>query len=274
VIPVEALLKLPASIHRAPNGTYPRGAYEYETGSFTCEEYGYEEPVDEVEAGKVAAYWDAEVFAAQRAADIVMRMYEQRILTRLQALGVSRNVTNEWNDTANATPISDVKLARRTVRNACGVDPDTLVISYRTFEALPLVAEITDRIKYVHSGMEDTTFTQGLLARLFNVRQVLVADMPYDSADEGQTAEVTNLWSDEYALLVKVAQGSTLRQPCIGWTFLWTEDSPNILVTEEYEEPQTRSDIKRARQHVDEADVFTACAYLLGNITDAAIAAP
>ena len=61
--------------------------------------------------------------------------------------------------------------------------------------------------------------------------------------------------------------GRDLREPCLGRTFLWTADSPQNIVTEQYREEQSRSTIYRVRHSVDEAFVFTGAGYLLSNIT-------
>jgi len=43
-----------------------------------------------------------------------------------------------------------------------------------------------------------------------------------------------------------------LQEPAVGRIFLWAEDSPENVVTESYEEDQTRSTIVRVRQNTDE----------------------
>jgi hypothetical protein len=61
-------------------------------------------------------------------------------------------------------------------------------------------------------------------------------------------------------------QPSNLKEACIGRTFLWTEDTPDNLVTEEYREEQTRSNVYRVRQNTDECFVFTGALYLMSNL--------
>ena len=64
------------------------------------------------------------------------------------------------------------------------------------------------------------------------------------------------------------AEEERRREPVLGRTFLWTADSPQNLVVEQYREEQTRSEIYRVRHHVDDdAFIFTGAGYLLGNIT-------
>ncbi len=278
VIPTEALLKLPNDLRRPPRAHYGRGHWEFERDTFECVEFGWEELVDQVEARMYAHYFDAEVVSGEICADTVLRAQEKRILDQCQNTAVftaTFAVANEWNDTANATPIVDVKRGVRTIYEATGVKPDTLVIGFRTFQALGSCAEIVDRIKYMHGVVERGNLTLAMFANAFEVRQVLVADVPYDSAAEGQAASIAQLWDVEYAFLGKVTQKpQNLKDPCIGRTFRWVADSPSNPMFESYWEDQTRADVIRARHFVDEEVVMAACGLILTNITDLAIAAP
>ena len=62
--------------------------------------------------------------------------------------------------------------------------------------------------------------------------------------------------------------GQNLKEPCLGRTFLWEEDSPGMLTTEQYREEQTRSDIYRVRQNTDECIQFTGAGYILTGVTE------
>jgi hypothetical protein len=88
------------------------------------------------------------------------------------------------------------------------------------------------------------------------------------------------VWSNEYAALVKISAGIDIVTPGIGRTFLWTADSPQNPIVEQYREETKRSDVFRVRHHVDEAymqskdssgnvksNIAAACVYLFSNIT-------
>ena len=79
---------------------------------------------------------------------------------------------------------------------------------------------------------------------------------------------ISDMWDDEYFSLAVVSNGSpSLEEPVLGRTFLWTADSPDPIVSEQYREDQRRAWIHRTRHHVDEAVIFTGALYTLGNIT-------
>lgn len=270
VIPLEALLKLPET-RRVARGAYNRGDYEFEMNDYECKEYGWEEPVDDVEAELYGDYFNAGEIASMRGMDIILRNQEKRVADML--LNESNfsvdDVTNEWDDAANATPRDDVMDGANSMHSNTGVWPNVLIISKSIFDNVMGCDQIQSYIKYTNpvliQGMEAQ---RRLLAQFLNLDNILVADAVYDSADKGQSFSSSAIWGTEHGILAKVATNARdLREPCLGRTFLWTGDSPQNVMVEQYREEQTRSTIYRTRQHVDECFVFSGAGYLLGNLT-------
>lgn len=282
VIPKEALLKI-SPTDRAPRASYQRGDWTYERGTFSTAEQGWEEPLDDVEKAlfNQEAPGEAERVSTQRAWNKIMRAQEKRIAdtifntTNFTAHGVS----TEWNTYATADPVGDVKDGIVAFQNQCGMLPDVLIISFTTFHDLPRVAKVQDLLKYTYPGIDLANMTSAILAQLFGVPRVLVAGSVYDSAGKGQDASITNIWSYEYAMLAKVASGQDITEPCVGRTFLWTEDSPMNPIVESYRDDGIRSDVYRVRHHVNEqlirsvdssgsvvSNISAAAGYLFNNI--------
>lgn len=271
VIPIEAILKTQDTA-RAPRGGYNRGDYEFETGTYSCKEHGWEEPVDDVEARLYRRFFDAEQAAVMRATDILLRGYEKRVAAKVFSTSYVTNTSNvgtEWSTAATCTPKADVKTAIQAMRAASGLVPNTIAMSLKVFENLMITAEIKTYLQYTSPHLVETFEAQRrMLALYFGVAQVLVCGAMYDSANKGITFSLADIWDDEYILLARVAtSGNDLREPCLGRTFLWTADSPQLLTAEQYREDQTRSNIYRVRHQTDEALVFSGAGYLLGNIT-------
>lgn len=270
VIPLEALLNTPET-RRAPRGNYQRGDWEFENDNYACSENGWEEPVDDVEANLYARFFNAEEVALKRALNVILRVQEKRIAAMLFNAGnfTANGITNEWdaNHYTDAIPISDVKTGRKAIHDACGLEPDTLIIAYGTFLHLGLMDQIIDRLKYTHAEVKRGDIPAELLATAFGVKRVLVGKGRYNSAKKGQDAVLADIWDDEYAMLCVTANGKDIQQPCVGRTFRWTKECPDNVMVESYREEQTRSEIIRARQYTDEEIILPAAAYLLSNIT-------
>lgn len=286
VIPKEALLSVP-DVDRAPRAAYPRGDWEYERGKYDTSEKGWEEPIDDTERKLLEGETNpgmADHIATQRAWGHIMRGQEKRIATMVfNATNFTAHaVTNEWDDASNATPIDDVNTGLLSVRSACGMVPNALIIAYSTFINLKNCDQVVDRLKYTFPGIDINRMTSAQLADIFNIENVLVGSGVYNSAKRGQDASIADLWNNEYAMLTRIASPGSrdLTEPCIGRTFLWSEDSPQNPVVESYREEQTRADVIRVRHNVGEtliksvdssgttvSNIASAVSYLFSNIT-------
>jgi len=268
-IPIEALLKLPETA-RAPRGNYNRSDYEFEMGTYAAKEHGWEEPVDDVEAALYRRFFDAEEVAVMRAVDIILRSQEARIAAKVfntSNITATADVSISWNTSATAVPRTDVNTAKEAMRAASGLTPNVMVISHKVFSCLLVCKAITDALQYTNPLQVNSEEAQRRLLSQYFGLEILVGNAIKDGAKKGQSYSITDIWDDEYCGLFKVsAGGPDLREPCLGRTFLWTEDSPNNTVVEQYREDKIRSEIYRVRHNTDEAFVFTGAGYLLGNI--------
>ncbi len=193
-IPTEALLKLQET-KRAPRSAYPRSDYEFETGTYACVEYGWEEPIDDVEASLYRRFFDAEVVANMRAVDILLRGQEKRIADAVMSTSNITNtadVTTEWSTAASCTPHADVETAKEAMRAATGLLPNAIAMTYKVFTNVLKSKELKDAFRYTNpieiGGLE---MKRRLLAQYFGVDQVLVGGAIYDSTAKGQSTTIS-----------------------------------------------------------------------------------
>ena len=274
-VPVEQLLQN-RTTRRAPGTGYNRGSFEFETLSFATEEHGVEEKLDDREIKQYSDLLDAETIHAQRAIDAIARAYEievaDAIFNATTFASYTDDVTEEWDDADSATPMTDVETARRAIESATGLRPNALIINRKVFHNLKQTDEIVDRLKY--AGFDDMkTIGANALAQLFDLDFVLVAGGYKNTADEGQDASIEPIWSDEYAMVCKVATTRDPSEACVARTFVWAEEAGMdngeeiCVVIEEYRTEDTRSSILRARSDWDIQVIHAAAGYLLSNIT-------
>jgi hypothetical protein len=285
VIPKEALLKLNET-SRAPRSTYARDDWEYERGTFQTAEKGKEELLDDSERSLFdqEAQGMADFMAVERCWNDIMRGQEKRIADMLFNTTNFTNtgaVSTEWDTAATATPIDDVNDANYNLVRQCGMSASALIISWKVWLQLRETDQIVDRLKYTFPGIDINTMSTAQMAAAFGIPRVLVGGGVYDNTGKGIDTTITDLWNDEYAMLCVISSGMDLRRPGIGRTFLWTADSPQNPIVEEYRDNERRSDVFRVRHHVSEAliasrddtasativsNISAACAYLLSNI--------
>ena len=187
-IPVEALLSSP-EVGRSPRGGYNRGDWTFEDDTFATHEYGWEEPVDATEAKIYGRYFDVELVASERCRGIVLRAAEIRAAAALfnAVTFTAHPVSNEWDDSENATPIDDVAASVVRVWEACGLWPNALIVNRLVFRNLRNSKQILDRIPAYAAGPGYSTvakeITAAQLANVFDLEKVIVAG---SAAEHGQ----------------------------------------------------------------------------------------
>ena len=130
--------------------------------------------------------------------------------------------TNLW-DTVASTPIEDVRAQTRSIQKKTGYKPNTLVLGTDVYDAIVDHPDILDRVKHTQLGI----VTRELLAAVFEVNRVLVAEGIYNSAAEEATDSMSYIATATGALLCYSAPNPGLRMPSAGYTFAWTGKGNN-----------------------------------------------
>ena len=104
---------------------------------------------------------------------------------------------SQWNSGhADSTPLADIRTGIQAVRAAIGRDPNTLVMSSTVRDILEDHSTILSQMQYTNP-----LFTiEDFLRQKFGFTQVLTGKAKYDSAHPGQTATLTDVWSDSVLL--------------------------------------------------------------------------
>jgi hypothetical protein len=274
-IPLEQLLQS-RDTKRNPGSGYARGNWTFESTSYSCEEHGAEEPVDDREAKMYREYFDAEVISTARAFNAVLTNAEKRVAdavfnaTTWAGASLTTGITHEWDDATNCVPLTDVEAAVQKVYDNSGLWANALIINRKVFRNLRNSEQVIERINSVGAGSPSkaTDITVQMLAAVFDLPYIIVAGSSRNSAIEGQAATPTQIWSGEYAMVCKVATGADMKEPCIGRTFHWSEDGSSIGGSvETYRDETVRGDIVRVRHDVDEIVLYAQAGHLLSNIT-------
>jgi hypothetical protein len=276
-IPLAQLLQQRTTL-RAPGSGYARGNFTFEPKTYACQEHGAEEVVDDRQAKMYREYFDAESIHTMRAFSSVLRNAEQRAAdlifnaTTWNGAALTTGVTNEWdsNHKTDAIPIDNVEAAVRKVYDGSGLWPNALIINRRVFRNLRNLDQIVDRIASEGAGSptKPSDITTQMLAQVFDLDYVIVAGTSKNNAKEGQAASPVQIWSDEYAMVCRIATTNDMAEPCIGRTFHWAEDGSSIGGTvESYREENVRGEVIRVRHDVDEIVLYPQAGHLLSNIT-------
>ncbi len=282
VIKLEELLKKRNHLARAMGAGYNRDTFQFDDDSFATMELGAEQPVDDRAARIYADYFDAEAMAAALARDAVLRKAEIRVAdlifntTTWTGSDLTTAVTNEWDDATNATPVTDVRAAAKKVWNKTGIWPNALIINRFVLGNLRVCDQIKDAIASTGAG-ESTLqrrITAAQIAEALDLDFVLVSGSAKNAADEGIARSLSPIFSDEYAMVARVAVTDNIAEPCVARTFHYTADGSEIGgMIESYRDEAIRSDVIRVRHDVQEKVMGASGAvgkyfgHLLSNIT-------
>lgn len=277
-VTIESLLAN-ASVDRANGSGYNRGTWKFDDAAYATKERGAEEVIDDRTLKMYRNYFDAEQVCTRRAYERVLSAQEKRVAaavfnpTTYTGASLTTAVTNEWDDWTNATPIADVEAAVQAIWANSGLWANALIINRKVFRNLRNCAQVIDRIASSGAGSptKATDVTEQMLAAVFDLPNIIVAGTGQNTANEGQAATIAPIWSNEYAMVCRVAETNDFEEPCIGRTFHWAEDGSDPEGTvETYRDETVRSDVVRVRHDVDEQILHVVAGHLLSNITTAA----
>jgi len=126
----------------------------------------------------------------------------------------------QWNNAAS-TPIEDIREYKRTIAELTGIEPNKLVLGRATYDYLVDHPDIVDRVKGGSTTGNPAITNLRILAQLFEVEEVLVANAIQNTAAEGQTAAYSFIAGKGALLCYSTPTPSTLT-PTAGYTFNWS----------------------------------------------------
>jgi hypothetical protein len=270
-IPIEQLLQQ-RDTKRAPGTGYARGNWTFDKATYSTEEHGAEEVVDDREAKMYSDYFKAEQISTMRAFSSVLRNAEQRVAdavfntTTWTGSALTTTAGTAWATIASAVPITNVEAAVNKVYDGSGLWANALIINRKVFRNLRNTTQIIDRINASGAGSPSkaSDVTEEMLAAVFDLDYVIVAGNSKNSAKEGQSATPSQIWSSSYAMVCKIATSGDMREPCIGRTFHWADDGSSIGGTvESYRDEKVRGDVIRVRHDIDEIVLYPEAGHLI-----------
>jgi len=257
-IPLKSLL-IARDTQRNSSGHYSSDDWEFEKWSYSTVEHGFEGKIDDRLSRLYRSYFDMEMLTARRVRGIVGRNLESRIAALFAAATNTTAASTVWTD-ASATPLAKVEVARTAIIGRTGMKPNCLIVSDDVYRYLRFTTELIDRLKY--NGVVDVVpgkITAAQMAAIFDVDYFLVAGARKNTANSGQTASLSTVWTKTEAYLCRVATSDDPHEPCFARTIHWGEDGSQIGgVVETYRDDSRRSDILRVRMETDEVTMYDA----------------
>jgi hypothetical protein len=262
-VKVESILTPIEDTRRNNDGTYKRDDFKWDQDSYSTEEHGVEEVLDDATLEQYPEI-RAEQIKSERAINRTIQSYENEVAGAVfnsatwTGADLCTSVAIPWTSKATAVPITDIDAAIEKVKTNCGFKPNTLIIPDLALRKMKRTSQIEDLLKY--SGKDDPK-NLGImsgLSELFDIPNILVADGMKNTAGRGLTKAFTRLWDPTRCMVCHVAETQDLEdpEPRIGNTIMHNKgvaeipgagDLENSLIVEEYREEDRRGGTFRVR---------------------------
>ncbi|MEG1543469.1 MAG: major capsid protein [Tannerellaceae bacterium] len=122
-----------------------------------------------------------------------------------------------WDDYSNSNPIEDITKFATEQSERTGKRPNTMVMGRKAYDSLKNHPDFLDRVKYTQKGV----VTSDLIAEMFDVERVLVANAIQNTAERGKTADMSFIMGN-HVLLCYTTNAPKLKTATAGYTFVWT----------------------------------------------------
>ena len=178
------------------------------------------------------------------------------------SVDASATATLAWtSNTTTTNPITLIDSLSSVILLNSGTNPNRLILTDPQFKAAKEHVSIVDRIKYTSAD----SVTPAMLAKLFNVDQVLLATGVEHTPKEGvDTNTMAFIWTDA-AFLYYVPASPSLKQASALYT-IWKDAYTEPFKVERWREAKRSSDAIQVSAMFQHKPVATSCAALIVNI--------
>ena len=222
----------------APRTEVERIGLAVSTDSYFADVYGLGMDFDEQTLANEDAALEVRAMGAQTLINRILIDREEKFADTFFAAGVwgsQSTPSNLWSDYTNATPITDVTVARRTMQlKSGGFKPNTMVVGKEVRDILINHPDILARLNGGATVSNTALITNAKLAEIFEVENFFVMEAVKNTGKEG-LAESNSFIGGKHALLTYTPSSAGLRTPAAGLTFAWNSISGvnNLGVTVE-----------------------------------------
>ena len=217
------------AVERVMGAESAGGGYEIDnTPTYFCKIYAYHKDVTAADRANSdiplqpdedASQFVSQKFLLRRETDWATRFFAASIWdTEYTGAAATSGTQLKYWSSSGSDPIGDVATAQLDIQSVTAFKPNVMVIGPYVYKALRNHADVLDRIKYTQGPAIPTP---NLLAQLFDVDKVLVAQAVKNSAAKGAT-EDTDFIYGKHALLAYAAPSPGIKQPTAGYIMAWT----------------------------------------------------
>lgn len=215
------------------------------TGSFEIESHGLTGVVSQRDKDNWEKPFDAEKEEAMALSSLIWLGKEKSLAdslgsTSVMTSNVTLSGTAQFNDYSNSDPLDKFKTAQQTVEDSTGMAPTVAVMNAKVKRTLMYHPALIEFIRgQVNPGM---MLTDDELAKAMQVDRILVGRVKYNSAAEGQTASLSNVWGNNITFLV-APPSPQLYQVSFGYHIFKNGEAPRQVFKQRLFNPPNATEI-------------------------------
>lgn len=234
------------------------------SSSYEIEEHGLEGMVTPSDYRNVEKPFDAEKDETLGLKTILALEKEKGLADALGSTSIiTNNVTlagtQQYSDQVNSDPIDDFRTARIAVRAACGMAPDMAVTSWTVAQYLCTHPGILESLGYTPNRPGELTMDE--LKRAMKVKYLFVGEAMYNSAAEGQTDSLADVWGKNIIFAVR-GDSPMKYQTCLGYNLFYANQGQERVYKFDINNPPESKGII-VKKDYDQFLNDVNCAYLI-----------
>lgn len=247
---------------RPPGGDFARSGFGVSTDTYQTIQWGLEKTIPDEHRRTSQLPADLERVTIEWLGDQSLIRKERAFAASFMVTGAwtteDNNSATDWDDYASGDPVTNVRTAKRTVRQLIARAPNLLIVGEVVHDALANHPDIIDRLKYTTAATAGSV--EAGLAAVLGVDNYVVGAAIYNSADEGQSATLSPIIDDD-ALLLYATPSPGLLVPSAGYTLAWPGAGADGMI-DTYREEKVKSDIVRLNEAWVQKQVSADAGYL------------
>lgn len=206
---------------RAPGTESAGGGFNLSTDNYSAVVEAFHKDVDDQLRANADSVLRLDMAATQFVTQKMLIRRERRWISSFFGAGIwGTDITpgTLWSVSATANPLGDIETGKLAIQEATGFRPNKLVITPRVLSALRQTAQVRDQHKYTTAA----SITVEMLARFFDIDEIIVLGGVYTSSLEGAASPTTAFMGGKHALLCYAPAAPSLMEPSAGYTFAWS----------------------------------------------------
>ena len=241
---------------RRPRSEYKEIDWTLGRDSYHAEEYGLQGRIDDRERDNAAEPIDLDTTTTEILTDNLLNIKERRVSSMvLNTANVTQNTTlsgsAQWSDTSGGDPMGVAATAQSTIQGATGYLPNSVAMGFKVWQKLKTNAKIAAQLA------EGERLTTARLADLWEVENIFVGTVLYNTAKSGQTAVLGDVWGKDVLFFWRQPKPA-LRRPGFAYQMRVAD-----FRTFRWRHVPTNCDVIRVNHIVGEKIVGSQLAYLV-----------